>query len=97
MTSEKEDQAKGRILTQFTEAKKRLIALDSEATHIATQLSSVGQALSAKYYLSPTIDNNLKTFPTAESIRELVDEAREVMRRRDEAQKQLRELGVDFK
>ena len=97
MTSEQEDQIKGRMLTQYTEAKKKLATLHAEAAKIGGQFSLIVQAFKNHSYNAPNLDVNINTLPTGEEIKELVTDIREAIKLQDEAQKYLRELGVDFK
>ena len=97
MSSEQEEQARGRILNQYIEAKKRLVILESEAKKAGELFQRLGNSFSQKSLNSPQLTNDINVLPTSEHLTALIADIRETARLKSEAKQQLEQLGVDFK
>ena len=64
MSSDEELRARGRILSEYIDAKTTMVALESEAEEIISSLSRVASALDSKSFRGPEYAQAIADFPT---------------------------------
>jgi predicted nucleic acid-binding Zn-ribbon protein len=96
MSSDEELRVRGRILTEYIEAKTTMVALEAEADKISNSLSGVASALNNKNFRGPEYAQSMADFPTPDQVRQLVSDINSTQKRLTAAAKQLKQLGVDI-
>lgn len=109
MTEEDQDAALGRMITRFSEAKKRRIALMSEAEGIGKRLNSIGRGLETVYSVKTFFDGDtrrgeysstddlaaVQPYPTADQINSLLTELRTVSAEVRTLRANLKQAGLE--
>lgn len=96
MSENEELEARGRIVTDYMEAKARLAALESEMRRTGEHLQRVGDFISQGAVHIKTFDSEIASIPTAEKLRRLADEFKQVRDKRDAAQNAMKQLGIEI-
>jgi hypothetical protein len=97
MSSDEEKAIIGGLVIEYGEAKRRVIALELEASRIGRTLMEVGKALEQPALMvqrAPIFEQNLSALPERQVIVDLIEEMRAARRRRDELQKSMKEYGL---
>jgi hypothetical protein len=97
MSTDEEIQAHGRILAEYLDAKKTLIALESEATKMSEALTEMVSVLKSQKFTGREYDRAVTAFPAPEKVKQLLTDMAVTIEKKANAEKQLKELGVDFK
>ena len=109
MTEEDQNAALGRMIMRFSEAKKRRIALMSEAEGIGKRLTSIGRGLETVYSVKEFFDGDtrrgeyssrdglaaVQPYPTADQINSLLTELRTVSGEVRQFRANLKQAGLD--
>jgi transposase-like protein len=110
MTEEDQSAAVGRMVTRFSEAKKRRAVLMSEAQAMAATLSAVSQALNGVHSVKAFLDGDtrrgdysnkldiagFKPYPDADRINELLNELRTISAEVRQLRVSLKEAGLSL-
>lgn len=97
MSSDEELRVRGRILSEYIEAKNTMVALEANADKISNSLSGVASALGSKNFRGPQYAQAMADFPTPDQMRQLVSDIDSTQKRLTAAANQLKQLGVDIK
>jgi hypothetical protein len=109
MTEEDQNAALGRMIMRFSEAKKRRIALMSEAEGIGKRLTSIGRGLESVNSVKEFFDGDtrrgedstkdalapVQAYPTADQINSLLTELRTVSGEVRQFRANLKQAGLD--
>jgi hypothetical protein len=92
------DQAavKGQYLTKYVEARNELGVIEAKIKQMAAKLIEIGQAADGLAYYNADFDTEAADMPTPVAFLGLIKEARETREKRDQAQRELRRLGIDI-
>jgi hypothetical protein len=97
MSSDEEIQLRGRIVTEYIEAKNSMVALEAQAATIIEALSAVAEALNTNTFEGPSYATARATFPKPDQIWQLVYDITSTQRKLASAQEKLGRLGVELK
>ena len=109
MTEEDQNAALGRLITRFSEAKKRRVALMSEAEGIGKRLTSIGRELETVHSVKAFFDGDtrrgeystkddlalVQPYPAADQINSLLTELRTVSAEVRQLRANLKQAGLD--
>jgi hypothetical protein len=98
MSEAEEQQALGRLIAEYDSSRKRLAALQSRADGFAEILGRiVGVIEHDLTYPDATLDTLLSDLPSADQIRELINERAEYKSRLAKTKSLLEQCGIDLK
>lgn len=97
MSLDDEIRARGQIMSDYLDAKSKLVALESEAKRIAGILNNLGEKLSTFFFAIDSQNAALTDYPTSEQIKELLANITAVLKKKRNAERQLKELGFEVK
>ena len=92
MSTDEEMKVIGRMVTEFTEIKRRVTALEEQAWRYGEELGRIVKVLNSIRFGSLEID--LTAMPTREEITELLADLQAARERRDQLQASLNQLGL---
>lgn len=109
MTEEDQNAALGRMISRFSDAKKRRVALMSEAEGIGKRLTSLGRGLESVYTVKEFFDGDtrrgeystkddlaqVQPYPTADQINSLLAELRTVSAEVRQLRANFKQAGLD--
>ena len=109
MTEEDQNAALGRMVSRFSDAKKRRVALMSEAEGIGKRLTGIGRGLESVYAVKAFFDGDarrgeystkddlplVQPYPVADEINSLLTELRTVSSEVRQLRANLKQAGLD--
>jgi len=105
MSTEEQQAAIGRTVEQYAASKKKLAALQSEATKIGNSLTEIGQSLRTSHQvglasvgtITATVERARSSFPTVDTLMELTSDIKTEMEQKQHLRAALTEMGIEPK
>jgi hypothetical protein len=89
---------RGRILSDYLDAKNKLVGLESEAEAVGQIFTDLGAAFARKDFAEAEFHKELaEIFSTAEHVKSLVADITAMQKKKREAARKLTELGLELK
>lgn len=97
MCEDEENLIRGQIVSDYLNAKQRLIALYEKANGIADLFDRLKMVFSRRAFVPESLEKDLVKLPGAEQLRNLLSEIEETERKKKDAENALRGLGIEIK
>jgi hypothetical protein len=97
MSPDEQHQIYGRIMTEYLQTKQVLVALEAEAKSIGSILADIGQTMSISSFITDNFEKRMQSYPEPEKILELAAEISSLRKKKQDAEKQLKEIGFEVK
>lgn len=96
MSTDQELIQRGKMVTDFQQAKARLAALRSQAADLSKTLIRIGQALQNENLENGALDAVISGLPAKEDLQQLVSDVRAAQKTINDVQKGMRQIGIEI-
>ena len=96
MTTEEQHLQRGKMVSEFQEAKAKLAALRSQAGDLAKRLIGIGQALQKETLENGALDSIVSGLPSKDEVQKLVSDVRTAQQTIAGVQKAFQQMGIDI-